>query len=402
MKKRVVSFSLVMVALFGMLTLGACPKEQQPATLVDAGPAAGSVGDALGTGISGSAHQAPGESDIGKLAADAVILKVDGVTYTKQRLDQAIIQTGLAAGIPPAMLDGASKIAFEKPAYEKLIERQLLIGEAKKRKLFPTMEEADAQTKGDRDRVIAQLPPGKTFADMLKEMGTDEAQYQSELQNDVAIARLLQSMEKAITEPSEEALKKVYEDNKAYMGTPETASVSHVLIALPEGAPEADVKAATAKAEAIAKEAKGKDKEAFAKLAEEKSEDPMAKKSRGDLGTFAKGDLLPEIEKVAFALKDGEVSAPVRSNVGLHVLRGQGLKPARMRSFDEVKQAIVMREKQKQLMGQMDTLLDTLRAAAKIERVVEPAKSPFEDRDGKGSQVVPPGAGARPPAPAPH
>jgi parvulin-like peptidyl-prolyl isomerase len=265
MKKRFVSFSFVMVALLGLVTLAACPKEQPPATLVDAGPAAGSVGDALGTGISGSAHQAPGESDIGKLAADAVILKVDGVTYTKQRLDQAIIQTGLAAGIPPAMLDGASKIAFEKPAYEKLIERQLLIGEAKKRKLFPTMEEADAQTKGDRDRVIAQLPPGKTFADMLKEMGTDEAQYQSELQNDVAIARLLQSMEKAITEPSEEALKKVYEDNKAYMGTPETASVSHVLIALPEGAPEADVKAATAKAEAIAKEAKGKDKEAFAK-----------------------------------------------------------------------------------------------------------------------------------------
>jgi parvulin-like peptidyl-prolyl isomerase len=265
------------------------------------------------------------------------------------------------------------------------------------------MEEAEAATKADRDRVTAQLPPGKTFVDMLKEMGTDEAGYKAELQNDVAIGRLLQSMEKAVAEPSEDALKKVFEDNKAYMAMPETASVSHVLVSVAENAPEADVAAALAKAKAIAAEAKGKDKAGFAKLAEEKSEDPMAKKPRGDLGTFAKGDLLPEIEAVAFALKDGDISEPVRSKVGFHVLRGQGTTAARMRTFEEVKPLLAQREKQKALMEQMDTLIDGLRAAAKIERIVEPAKSPFEDRDGRGSQVVPPGAGqpgAPPPAPA--
>lgn len=396
--------SAVVVAALSFALLSACPKEPQ-AVLVDAGPSGG----APPIGAGGAAHDVPGDSAIAKLANEAIILRVNGVEYTKIRLDQAVVQAGMAAGIPPAMLDSASKTAFEKPAYEKLIERQLLVSEAKKRGLLPTLEEAQQATKADRDQLMAKLPPGKTFADMLKEMGTDEAGFNAELPNDVGISRLLQAIEKTVPEASEEALKKVFEDNRARLVMPETTSASHIMVALADGATEAEVKAALDKATALHAEAKGKNKAAFQKLADAKSEDPMVKQTHGDLGSFGRGDMIPDIEDVAFKLKEGELSAPVRSRAGYHVLLGHGTKPARMREYAEVKTILAQREKQRALMEKMNDLIAALRESAKIERVVEPAKSPFEG--GGGGMPMPPrgpapgapkGAPPVPPAPSPH
>ncbi len=64
---------------------------------------------------------------------------------------------------------------------------------------------------------------------------------------------------------------------------------------------------------------KGED---FAKLAAELSEDPSAKKNNGDLGTFSKGDMVPEFDNAIFALKIGEVtSEPVKTSFGYHIIK---------------------------------------------------------------------------------
>ena len=102
---------------------------------------------------------------------------------------------------------------------------------------------------------------------------------------------------------------------------------SHILIRLPAGADAATEKAAMAKIESLrAKLKAGVD---FATLAKQSSEDPGSAAQGGDLGYVARGTLAKEFEQVLFALKKpGDLSAPVRTSYGLHLIKLTGIKSA--------------------------------------------------------------------------
>ena len=75
----------------------------------------------------------------------------------------------------------------------------------------------------------------------------------------------------------------------------------------------------------------------FANLARQYSDDPQTRDNGGELGWFQQGQAVPEYEDAALALKPGQISAPVRSPYGLHIIRLEESEPARQKSFDEVK-----------------------------------------------------------------
>ncbi|WP_310179506.1 SurA N-terminal domain-containing protein [Duganella sp. 3397] len=129
---------------------------------------------------------------------------------------------------------------------------------------------------------------------------------------------------------------KYYEANPAAFTTPETRRAAHILVALKKGASAADVAAAKAKAVAIAAEVR-KAPADFAKIAKAKSEDPSSEEG-GDLGLVTKGSLpAPALEAVVMKLKQGEISDPVQSDYGFHVLTVTELKPAVVKPLDSVK-----------------------------------------------------------------
>ena len=69
---------------------------------------------------------------------------------------------------------------------------------------------------------------------------------------------------------------------------------------------------------------------------------PSAKKNKGDLGYFQKGQMVPQFEAAAFALtKEGEISPVVKTRFGYHVIRFVDRKPARLRPFEEVRAELV-------------------------------------------------------------
>jgi peptidyl-prolyl cis-trans isomerase D len=97
---------------------------------------------------------------------------------------------------------------------------------------------------------------------------------------------------------------------------PEMVSASHILFKVDDPAKEAEVRA---KAEPVLKRAKaGED---FAALAQKYSEDTISAKNGGDLGSFARDQMVKEFADVAFALKPGEVSDLVRSQYGFHIIK---------------------------------------------------------------------------------
>ncbi|MCK5426123.1 MAG: peptidylprolyl isomerase [Thermodesulfovibrionia bacterium] len=107
--------------------------------------------------------------------------------------------------------------------------------------------------------------------------------------------------------------------------------------------------------------------ESFSTLAKEFSKDTGSAQKGGDLGFFGRGKMVPEFERVAFSLKVGEVSKPVATRFGYHIIKVTDTKEGRQGEFDEVKNTLSKRlvmEKQKDL---FDSYIDSLKKNAKIE-----------------------------------
>ncbi|KQQ32417.1 peptidylprolyl isomerase [Duganella sp. Leaf126] len=128
---------------------------------------------------------------------------------------------------------------------------------------------------------------------------------------------------------------KYYDANQAAFTVPESRRAAHILIAVKKDASAADVAAAKAKADAIAAELR-KAPGDFAKVAKEKSQDPTSEQG-GDLDIVTKGSLPAPLEAVVMKLKQGEISDPVRSDYGFHVLTVTALKPAVVKPLESVK-----------------------------------------------------------------
>jgi len=153
---------------------------------------------------------------------------------------------------------------------------------------------------------------------------------------------------------SDAALKKVYDEAVKQMADEQEVHARHILVAT-----EDEAKAVLAELK------KGKD---FAELAKEKSKDPGAAQG-GDLGYFGKDQMVPEFAEVAFKLDKGQLSEPVKSQFGWHIIRVEDKRKKEVPPFDKVKAQI---EKFVAHRAQAERVAQ-LRAAAKVERLDKPA-----------------------------
>src|SRR5207302_2965386 len=129
-------------------------------------------------------------------------------------------------------------------------------------------------------------------------------------------------------------LKQQYEEQKSHYLTPEQRLTSHILVKVDKNADAAAQKAALEKAQNIAKDAKaGKD---FATLAKSESDDAGSKAQGGDLDWLEKGVTDPAFESALFALKKGEISDPVKSEDGYHIIQLRDVRAEKVRAFAEV------------------------------------------------------------------
>lgn len=139
------------------------------------------------------------------------------------------------------------------------------------------------------------------------------------------------------------------------------------------------------------------------KLAREISEDPSAGNNSGSLGWFSEKEMDPAFSAAAFALKsDGDVSEPVLSQFGWHVIRRDGHRPTSTPTFDEVKDAIMAEMKKVYVDDKREEAINAIRRdpSAALNREAVEALIPKVDVDQakRALGATPPGAGAPPPA----
>lgn len=132
-------------------------------------------------------------------------------------------------------------------------------------------------------------------------------------------------------EVTDEKLKAFYEEQKDQYTTPERRKISHILFAIND---KTDEKTALEKALQAKKELADKD---FSTLAAEVSDDKLTAKTGGDLGLFTAGTMEKEFEEAASSLQLGEVSEPVKSPYGYHLIKVTELVPGEVKSFEAVK-----------------------------------------------------------------
>jgi peptidyl-prolyl cis-trans isomerase C len=155
---------------------------------------------------------------------------------------------------------------------------------------------------------------------------------------------------------SDEAEHKVYDDAVKQMAPEEEVRARHILV--------------TSEDEAKAVLAKLKGGADFGALAKEKSKDPGAAEG-GDLGYFTKDQMVPEFAEVAFKLNKGQLSEPVKTQFGWHIIKVEDKRTKPTPTFEQVKPQIenyVAHRAQAQL-------VEKLRTAANIERLDKPAAS---------------------------
>lgn len=159
------------------------------------------------------------------------------------------------------------------------------------------------------------------------------------------------------------ALKTAYDERTAKLGNQEEVRARHILVA------------SEAEAKEIAK--KLKDGADFEALAKEKSDDKLSGKQGGDLGYFTKDKMIPAFADAAFKLKKGEISTPIKSDFGWHIIKLEDKRKVQLPPMEQMKDAL----KEDILNKEVSRILEGLMARATVKYYGPDGKEkPFEKK----------------------
>lgn len=157
---------------------------------------------------------------------------------------------------------------------------------------------------------------------------------------------------------NEQDLKSYYEQNLQRLSSKEERRASHILITAAKDAPEAEKKAARAKAEELLKAVKAKPA-SFAEVARKNSQDPGSAVKGGDLDFFGRGAMVKAFEDAAFSLKKADISDIVESEFGYHIIQLTDIKAPKAQSFESLRPSLEADLKKQQAQRKFAEMAET-------------------------------------------
>lgn len=260
-------------------------------------------------------------------------------------------------GRNPAALD-ADRLAQARRLADKTFELEdLVLASAEARGLVLTPGQVDAALA----KVAARYPDPNAFSDDLAGNGLSEPVLRRALQRELAFDAVMTRVGARSPAPGELDLRLYYELNRERFTRPEQRSVRQILITVNQDYPENRRDQALARAEQLAERLAGRPQR-FGALARKHSECPTALED-GRLGRVGRGRLYPELDAVLFSLAEGEVSGPIASELGFHLLLCERIHPALTLPFSQVRERIAALLAERQQRNSQKAWLAELRRA---------------------------------------
>lgn len=302
---------------------------------------------------------------------NAILVKVNDNAITQADLDKELtnFKKMLEENGNIKTQDIQQLLTTIKPQVLETLITKKLIDEACASKKITV---SDAEIKKEIELIKTILPKNISLEDMLKKQNIQQTDFEKEIIEQLKIEKLI-----GVKEPTDEEIKESFEKNKEALSIPETVRARHILIKVEDTDTKEQKEAKYKKANEIRKSIKeGAD---FTKLARENSDCP-SKANGGDLGEFARGDMVKPFEDVAFKLGTNEISDVVETEYGYHIIQTLAHNPPYTPSLNEVKGKIIIKLKMAQFQNKLATYLNELRDKAKIEYVSIPNPQ-FQDNN---------------------
>ncbi|MBI3292430.1 MAG: peptidylprolyl isomerase [Elusimicrobia bacterium] len=282
---------------------------------------------------------------------------------------------------------------LKKRLLEQMVDDKLLSQEAKKRKIKVGKGELEDGIKKVRERFQNE----DEFQSELRKEGLTAAQFDQRIQDQLAVMKLIdQEIKSKVPTPTEADAKALFAklqpllNAKSLSPPPDPTQASkteedslrvlahrirqefgervrarHILLRLDPKASLVDRTAVKRRIEDLKKRLdRGED---FAELAQRYSEDPGSRERGGDLGSFGRGDMVPPFEAIAFKLAVGQVSQPVETEFGYHIIKIEEKKAARKTAFTDLQDPLREYLFQEHARDRFETWMASLRKSATLK-----------------------------------
>ncbi|MCL2183995.1 MAG: peptidylprolyl isomerase [Chitinispirillia bacterium] len=288
---------------------------------------------------------------------DPVVMVINGEKVTNRQISEGVdVLRSPEMNPSPELILGGDE-ALRREAARVMSGNILMLSEVRAR----GWQADTAVVNIMASRFISQFPSREDFEAQLAAIGESEASIRKGMAEEILLDSLIRTVSAGAPPVDSAAIRSRYEANKGRYVVPARVRASQIVFALQPTASDSLVREVMLRANEVrAKALAGED---FEKLAAAYSSLPKD----SDMGWFAQGELVPDLERTLFAMKAGEVSAPVPSGRGIHIFKKTGEEEPRPMSFEEARAGI---SASLEINGQAEIArryIDSLTLAASIE-----------------------------------
>ncbi len=297
-----------------------------------------------------------------------VIVRVDGIPITRLQLlntiNKLIPMRSYHASVPEDLYE-----EIQQEAMDSLILSTLIYKKAKEKKLDKADQaDIDAQI----EEIKGRVPKGDTLEMVLKRSNLTMEELREDLKKSIVVNKRRKDQQEIFKKQASETvteplLKDFYERNLSRFKIPKKMLVKNILIKTDPSASQRVWNEARKRAITLTERARaGED---FAELAKQNSEGPRAAEG-GDMGWVPAGSLIEELDFAATAMKKGEISDPIMTIYGYHVIKLEDNTLTTLTKFAKIDKEKLKKELEEKESKRLEKAWESdLRSNAKIEQL---------------------------------